>query len=305
MVSAGDDLVADVEAVRSDGDVSPLVEFAGIEPPLLCGPVEDVDGAIGRGAEQHGLTVVAAVPPSVEGLSVHSSGGAAVETSVAVVDVGDGGVASAEAEGGGTFPVVREPVDSVEFNSTAGVGEVFEHAASADCGELQGVADEDNSPGSVVGEGGEAMELVGGDHPGFVDDDGRPAGQIVGVGGWSIGRVFEEKLVDCVGGRSGLGGEDFGGDGGGCDAEYGPAFGVELVDRGLECGGLAGAGGADYEDEVGVAGHGCGRLGLGDGDRNFGSSGCCSRVGRSVEEPAFGPGCEIVFLGEDLGCRKG
>ena len=89
--------------------------------------------------------------------------------------------ASAEPKRCGSLPLVGEAVDLVEFDRAAGVDEVLEHAASADGGELHRVADHHDSPRSVVGEGGELVELVGRDHSGFVDDHGRAALQVVGV----------------------------------------------------------------------------------------------------------------------------
>ena len=84
------------------------------------------------------------------------------------------------------FPVVGEAVDLVELDGAVGVDEVVEHAASADGGELHRVTDQGDAPASVVGEGGEVVEAVGGDHAGLVDDHGRSGREVVAVIGWPV-----------------------------------------------------------------------------------------------------------------------
>ncbi len=74
--------------------------------------------------------------------------GAAVESAVVVVQLGDVGVAAAKSEAGVAFPVVVEAVDSVEFDCVVSVDEETEHAAAADGGELHRVAD--HKQGSAI-----------------------------------------------------------------------------------------------------------------------------------------------------------
>jgi hypothetical protein len=67
------------------------------------------------------------------------------------------------------------------------------------------------SPTSTIRELGQGGELGVCGGAGFVDDDGGPGRQVVDGAGWT-GRVamFDEELVQRVGGYPGLGGEYFG-----------------------------------------------------------------------------------------------
>ena len=80
--------------------------------------------------------------------------------------------------------------------------------------------------------------------------------------GWTVEAVLDEELVERVRGQSSLFGQHLG-----CccrwrDSEHRSAFGAELRDCWRECGGLAGSGGADDQDEVRCAGDGGCSLGL-------------------------------------------
>ena len=136
--------------------------------------VEFVDGVVGRRHQQRSSTGFSFDPPAGDRGGAHAVLGAAVDTAVVVVQLGDVGVAAAESEAGVAFPVVVEAVDSVEFDGVVGVDEQAEHAASADGGELHWVADQHDSPSPPVGERSEFGELGRGGHAGFVDDEGRP-----------------------------------------------------------------------------------------------------------------------------------
>ena len=70
------------------------------------------------------------------------------------------------------FPPVGEAMRFVELDGPEGVGEGGEHAAGgADGAELLVVADQDEF-GAVAGdELDEAIEVSGGEHAGFVDDE--------------------------------------------------------------------------------------------------------------------------------------
>ena len=65
---------------------------------------------------------------------------------------------------------------------------------------------------SEVGQVGQLGQAVGGDHAGFVDDDGGADGEVVAVLGWPGEAVFDQQLVEGVGGDTGLGAEDVGRD---------------------------------------------------------------------------------------------
>ena len=167
-----------------------------------------------------------------------------------VVDLADLDVTAPQSEAGVAFPVVVEAVDAVELDGAERVDEQSEHAAAADGGELQRVADERDPPALHVGEVGQFGELGGGHHPGLVDDDGRPDRQVVAPFGWPVEPVLDEELVERVGLHAGLGGEHFGCGRRGGDAEHRSTVGAELGDGGCKRGGLAGAGRADDEHEV-------------------------------------------------------
>ena len=127
---------------------------AGLDAALLGGVVESGDGLVGGGGEHDGLAAFAGGPPCVEGVAFHSGSGAAAESSFEVIDVGNGGVAPAEAEGRvRRSQSLAKRWDLVELDGAVGVDEMVEHATSADGGELHRVTDESEAPASVVGEG--------------------------------------------------------------------------------------------------------------------------------------------------------
>ena len=87
--------------------------------------------------------------------------------------------------------------DASETVTTAGVDEVSEHPGPPYGRELMGVADEHDPPLLPVGQRGELREFGGGDHAGLVDQQRRPAGQLVAAVGRSRGvGVFVEEFVD-------------------------------------------------------------------------------------------------------------
>ena len=238
-------------------------------------------------------------PPAGDGLRSHPLLGSAVEAAVVVVQLGDVGVAATESEAGVAFPVVVEAVDSVEFDGVVGVDEEAEHAASADGGELHRIADEDDSPLLAVGERCEFGELRRGGHSRFVDDEGRAGGQVVAVVGWTVAAVLDEQLVERVGDDAGLVLEHLGSSSGRRHAEHWSTGGSQLGDSGSECGGLAGAGGTDDEDELLVAGDSGCCVGLGDVEIDVGEVDCCGLDVAAEGEAVFGPIEQIVFLVED------
>ena len=132
-------------------------------------------------------------------------------------------------------------------------------------------------------------ELLGREHPGFVDDHGGADGEVVAVVGRPVEGVLDEQLVDRVGGDAGLLRQHLGAGGRRGDAEHGAAVGAEVLDGGAQCGGLAGAGGADDEDEIGVAGDGARGVGLGQGHVDVAAVDGGGIVGAVVFEAAVGP----------------
>ncbi len=222
-----------------------------------------------------------------------------MEPTLVVVDLGNLDLATTEAEAGVAFPVVVEAVDSVEFDGVVRVDEQFEHAASADGGELERVADEDDAPLLLVGKRCEFGELRCRHHPGLVDDDGRPGGQVVLVIRWPVEAMLDEQLVERVGGDAGLVLQYLGCGGRRCDAEDRSTLRSELRDGWPECGGLAGAGWSDDQHELRVASDSGGGFGLGDVQVDIAAVDRCwidQVVGR---DPARCPFEECQLLVED------
>ena len=87
---------------------------------------------------------------------------------------------------------------------SGGIDKLGEHAATADGLELVGVTDQSQPPPVLVGESGESVEVAGGEHAGFVDDDGGAGGESPSWVGWSVGAVpFVEEFGD--GGHAAVG----------------------------------------------------------------------------------------------------
>ena len=101
------------------------------DPVLLRGVVEPGDRLI-RGCREHdGFAVDPGISPGAEGVAFHAGGGAAMEPTFEVIDIGDSRVASPKLKRCLAFPVVGEAVDLVEFDRAVGVDEVFKHATTA------------------------------------------------------------------------------------------------------------------------------------------------------------------------------
>lgn len=207
----------------------------------------------------------------------------AVEPAVAVV--GGGGVrfAGPEVQAGVCFPGVLEASGCGELDVGDGVAPVGEHAASADGGELVGVADGDESPSVLAYQVDQVGEVVGAGHAGFVEDHRRPhrqRGGGVGMAGEEAGHRF--------GRTARLGAEDVCGLTGWRQSDYGASCGVQLGDGFGGCGGLAGPGRPDDHDQLGGAGHGGGRAG-----------GRVAGVGCRLVGCGAGPSLKVPFLFKD------
>ncbi len=182
LVATGHDFVTHEEpltvvVVVEGGSVG--VEFTDCDAVALRLVVEPVDGVVGGGHQRHRLT---AHPASAHDSTMAVSISTVVplwmrpcrsySAMTARSPVRSRWVASG-------FPGVGEPVDRVELDGTVGVGEVGEHAAPSDGGELAGIAHHDDPPSVPVGEGGEVSEFGGGDGAGFVHDHRRSPPQVV------------------------------------------------------------------------------------------------------------------------------
>ncbi len=154
-------------------------------------------------------------------------------------------------------------MDTVEFDRAECVDEQSEHAAAADGGELQRVADQRDPPAFQVGQIGEFGEFGGRHHAGLVDDHRGADREVVAVVGWTVETVFDQQLVERVGHQPGLVGQHLGRRRRRGDAEHGSPISAQLGDGRSEGGGLAGAGRADDEHDVGRAGDSGRGFGLG------------------------------------------
>ena len=157
------------------------------------------------------------------------------------------GSAVAEGEGCGGFGGVGEPVQLGEPERAVGVGDVAEHAAGADRGELLVITDQPDTAAASDDElhGGVKGKGVG--HPGFVNhhqgrrpDRGRPVGQVVVAEDQvSLARVSVRMSIwsrkDSGGGRRRREPDH-------SAAVFGPGGG-----EGPHRGGFAGAGGGDRQ----------------------------------------------------------
>ena len=171
-------------------------------------------------------------------------------------------VAAWQLQGRGGFPTVGEAVESFQGFDAAVGAEFGDESAAADALELAGIADEGEPPVVPVGEGDELVEGWCGEHAGFVDDECR-AGRKLELGRWwPVGALpFVKQLGDGVGGNAGVALDRSGRLRGRRDGEHDPALCMKVVGGGGEHAGLAGAGGADDEDQPIVAGDG--RCGIG------------------------------------------
>ena len=150
-----------------------LRRVAAADSVALAALIQPFDGLVGRCHQRDRLGFGAARRPPGDGGALHLIDGAAAEPAVGVVVVRDRHVAAAQAEAGGAFPFVFEAVDTLELDRAERVDKQPEHAAPADGGELEWVADERDPPALHVGELCQLGELRGRDHARLVDDHRR------------------------------------------------------------------------------------------------------------------------------------
>ena len=90
------------------------------------------------------------------------------------VGVEGAGITGSQLQRRGSLPVVFEAVEVFELVDSAVGAQLGEQAATADGLQLAMVTDEHETPLVRLGEGDEPMQRRRGDHPGLVDDHGRP-----------------------------------------------------------------------------------------------------------------------------------
>ncbi len=148
-----------------------------------------------------------------------------------------------------------------------------------------------------MGELGEAVQVRGGEHAGFVDDECRASGELP-FGAWSLGTgPLVEQLGDRIGAHAGLAFQHLRRFGSGSNTEHLAAVSFKVGHGCTKHGGLAGTGGADDHDERIMSSDGGRCLGLQqvesitlDGPRRL----------RLVELGVDRPGKDRFLLGDHL-----
>jgi len=176
VVAAGHDAVADagLEPVAQSGAVG-FDEASG--GAVGAGPViQRSDGLDVPGDEQGRLAGRLVVGPGGVGAVEDGVPVAAVDPVVRLVDIQHGGLADAEADGGGAFPGVGEPAGGAEFGDTRATvaGKEAEGAACVDRGELGPVPDEEELGTGLAGARGDPVQRRRARQRGFVQDDELP-----------------------------------------------------------------------------------------------------------------------------------
>ena len=182
---------------------------------------------------------------------------------VGLVGIERSGVTGTQLQRRGCFPVVGEPVQSLELLDTAVGAQLGEQATAPNALELARITNQRKPPPVAIDEGDELVEGGCGQHPGLVHNE-RRAGRQVELGKRRpVGALpLVEQLGDGVGRDAGVALE------GACRlrrrryAEDDTAVRVEVVGGSGEHAGLAGAGRPDDEDEAIVAGDGRRGIGL-------------------------------------------
>ena len=93
---------------------------------------------------------------------------------VGLVGVEGAGITGSQLQRRGRLPVVGEAVQAFELVDSAVGAQLGEQAATADGLQLAIVTDQDETPLVRLGETDELMQRRGRDHPGLIDNHGRP-----------------------------------------------------------------------------------------------------------------------------------
>ncbi|SHS80945.1 Uncharacterised protein [Mycobacteroides abscessus subsp. abscessus] len=179
--------------------------------------------------------------------------GADVHALVVQIEAQGCRIGLAQCQTGGRFGGVSEPNHCRQGGGPADVGDVAQDTASTDGGKLLIVADEHDGGAAAPRMGDKSIEVQGGGHARFVDQDERvvvdpvePCGhRMFGMSG--AVHVLGESV--CVG--ADLCAEDLGGCGGGGESEYRSAAVGPCVRQHGHGGGLAGSGGRERESHSG------------------------------------------------------
>ena len=173
------------------------------------------------------------------GLVGHVGGGALgadMDPLVVDVEADRGRVTGAQREAGGGFGLpgfgVGEAHHGAQGDGVAGLGEIAQHTAGREGGQLLVIADEAHAGTARHGVGDEGVEVQCGGHTGLVEMISVPgpivsnhlrAGSSAGAGGPPRVAVSWTSLARCRWGNRDLGGKDFGGAGGRRQPDYGAA----------------------------------------------------------------------------------
>ena len=178
VVAAGGDDVTDVGALSAGDrrDESGL-SVSGGDSGGLDGVVDGVDMIIGGGDEGDGAARLLVFDPRVGHRGEVIVECAGDDPVVGLVGVEGAGITGSQLQRRGSLPVVFEAVEAFELVDSAVGAQLGEQAATADGLQLAMVTDEHEAPLVRLGETHELMQGRGGDHPGLVDDERRPAAE--------------------------------------------------------------------------------------------------------------------------------
>ena len=305
VVAAGRDHLSDMGDLAATKPCrNHAVEVTGGMASGLDGVVDRVDVVVRRRHDGDASAGVVVIEPGggqpVEVLVE----GAGNDPAVGLVGVEATWVTASQLQRRGSFPGVGETVQAFEVLDTAVDAQLGEQAAPADTLQLSRVTHQGDPPPVPVGEGHELVQRRRGQHAGLVHHQRRARRELELGQRWSVGAlVFVEQLGDGVGGDAGValhGARRLR-----CrrQREHDSTMRVDIRRGGGEHAGLAGASGADHQDEPVVAGDGSGGVGLQrvetvPDDRG----GWCGRVGLGGHRPRD----DRFFLGEDhLGREAG
>ena len=238
--------------------------------PVEAGAFVELGDQVVGGGQQDGVAAGGAVGgPRCVGHVGGGGIGADMDTVVVDVEADSGGVTGADGQAGGGFGFpgfgVGEAHDGAQGDGVVALGQVAQDAAGGDGGQLLVIADQAHAGPARQRVGDEGVEVGGGGHAGFVDDEQgvrtdavEPcSGGVIGGGGGAVVGVGElDEFGDGVGGGGEVLGQDFGRAGGGGQADDGAATVAPGGRQGGHGGGFAGAGGGERELEAGTgSGH--------------------------------------------------
>ena len=253
VVASGLDVITDADGlgpdVGADADAT-CPNFPGDDTRTgACLGGELVCGGVIVGEHDRVASGVVRGPPAGETVTVCLRLRTAVDTVVPSERLEAGVVSATELGKGVGFPTVGEAMRFVEFDGAEGVGKRGEHATGhADGTELLMVADEHEFGAAAGSEVEEAIQVPGREHPGLIDGKDVARGELP-AGRRLLVLVPVEKLGDGLRRHVGFGAQHVGGGRSVGEADHLVAGVVPGTGSDAQHGGLASAGGTDYDFE--------------------------------------------------------